>query len=117
MVKKILAAALITVSAILALAFFVYPPFRLVISDPVIRKAWLTCHSVSAENRVACYEKLASEQSNPDICWLTGPSIDDGCMQTVFKASKDPDICSRISKPGVKLLCEEYFQKASTVTK
>jgi hypothetical protein len=117
MVKKILIAAPIAVSAILALAFFVYPSLRLIISDPVIRKAWLTCHSVSAENRAACYEKRALEQSNPDICWLAGPSIDDACMQTVFKASNDPDICSHISKPGVKLLCEEYFQKASTVTK
>jgi hypothetical protein len=117
MAKKVVMAALITVPAILALAVFVYPPFSLIISDPVICKAWLTCYSVSAENRVACYEKLALEQSDPDICWLTGPSVDDACMQTVFKASKDPDICGHISKPGVKVLCEEYFQKASTVTK
>jgi hypothetical protein len=117
MVKKILMAALIAVSAILALAAVFYPPFRLIISDPVIRQAWLTCYSVSADNRVACYEKLALEQSDPDICWLTGPSIDDACMQAVFKASKDPDICSHISKPGVKLLCEEYFQKPSMLTK
>jgi hypothetical protein len=117
MVKKLVVAALITVSAFLALAFFVYPRFRLIISDPAIRKAWLTCHSESAENRAACYGKHALEQNDPDICWLTGPSIDDACMQTVFKASKDPDICSHISKPGVKFLCEEYFQKASTVTK
>ena len=117
MVKKFLMAALITVSAILVLAFFSYPSFTLIISDPAIRKAWQTCYSVSAENRMACYEKLALEQNNPDICWLTGPSTDDACMQTVFKVSKDPDICSRISKPGVKLLCEEYLQKASPITK
>ena len=104
---------------IAALIFIVvtYPSFRLIISDPAMRKAWQTCHSMAAENRAPCYQKLAIEQSNPDICWLIGPSIDDACMQSVFEASGDSSICSRISKPGVKALCEEHFRKAFDVAK
>lgn len=117
MTKKLLWASLVIVFTILIYTLATYPPVKLVISDPAIRKAWQACRSVPAEARMACYEKLAVEQSNPDICWLVGPAIDDACMETVFKESKDPTICNRISKPGVKTLCEQFFQKASTVVK
>jgi hypothetical protein len=117
MAKKLFWVSFAVLAVIFILLFVTYPPIKLITSDPALRKAWQACHSAPSETRMACYEKLAVEQDNPDICWLTGPSIDDACMETVFKSSKDPDICSRITKPGVKTLCEEYFQKLSTVTK
>jgi hypothetical protein len=117
MVKKLAWAATVILAVIFILLLVTYPPLKLIVSDRALRKAWRACHSLPAEHRLVCYEELAVEQNNPDICWLTGPSTDDACMENVFKSSKDPNICSRITKPGVKALCEEYFQKLSTVTK
>lgn len=116
MAKKSLLLGLVIILAVVYM-LATNPPFKFVVSDPEVREAWQICRSVPAEARLACYEKLAVEQDNPDVCWLAGPSVDDACMQTVFEKSKDPNICSRISKPGVKILCEQYFRKASLVVK
>src|SRR5512143_2638591 len=73
--------------------------------DPHVQAARETCGRLPDAEQYDCYERQAAEQSNPEICRLTGEFVDDACLQAVYEAAGDATICERIYLQGVVPNC------------
>jgi hypothetical protein len=107
--QLVIFASILTIIIIVFILFAV-PRVRYIAFDNEVRSAWINCNPEKAHNEYECYEAMAINLENPNICWLAGANQDDWCMQSVFEASSNPEICDRIPKDGVRELCRLYFR-------
>jgi hypothetical protein len=84
-------------------------------NDPVVEAARNACRTQSGVD-YDCVEQAAIAALNPDICRLVGISIDDMCLQAVYKAVNDPSICDRIYLQGVVPNCRAYYAQFTPAT-
>ncbi len=82
--------------------------------DPDVQAAKKVCRQPGRGYDYECTERRAVETLNPDVCRLAGIWVDDMCLQMVYEAADDPDICEQIYLEGVRPTCRAYYAAIST---
>ncbi len=89
------------------------PPLQT--NDPDVQAARAACRGIPEADRFACIEQQAVAALNPDVCRLLGIAVDDACLQAVYEAADDPEICDRLYLPGAVPACKDYYADPNRV--